>query len=495
MPAGARRCRKISRPGPISIPVPASADDTGTSGSPTTFQSTCPVPRLFITFLDLFSCNFNPRAGVGRRADRSIGATDVFHPRARVGHDSPPSWQLGSRLIFNPRARRGHDSRTLAATPSRHISILRARVGTTIRLSSGRSGDDSIHVPAWGIDTLVVESAEKAVFQSTCPVGHDCDVCNTTLPLTNFKNPLPRGHDVDRIRASMIDAINPRPRGARQDPPGSAEAFNFIHVPRGARRGKVRLSSGNVKFQSTCPWGRRSSAKRPPRKQFQSMCPAWGNDIPVDIFNFLVHISIHFLAWGTTIYARDAATFTKFQSTCPRGARLAFTLSGSICALFQSTCPRGARRRTPRIAAGRSYFNPRARVGQTAGRRTRPQPVISNPRARVGRRRSTARSQGSGIYFKSTAAWGTRSSPADFAVGYFHTTARWGTTARTRPDVLLPGNFNPRAAWARLEGEPQQGKGAISIHVPAWGTTFVARAGSAQRGIHPRPAWARRRGT
>ena len=53
----------------------------------------------------------------------------------------------------------------------------------------------------------------------------------------------------------------------------------------------------------------------------------------------------------------------EFQSTCPRGARLSNTSYGIKAQRFQSTCPRGARLPAPNATPFPGNFNPRAHEG------------------------------------------------------------------------------------------------------------------------------------
>ena len=121
-----------------------------------------------------------------------------------------------------------------------------------------------------------------------------------------------------------------------------------------------------------------------------------------------------------------------FQSTRPRGARLAYYSASGSRSLFQSTRPRGARPQRTYQTIRPSCFNPRARVGRDRCWRFRSRsPHRFNPRARVGRDfsgRSWSRS--------------------------------WAC-------------FNPRARVGRdgVEAHAVVIPVAVSIHVPAWGAT------------------------
>ncbi len=124
---------------------------------------------------------------------------------------------------------------------------------------------------------------------------------------------------------------------------------------------------------------------------------------------YLIHnVSIHVPAWGTTYSHGGFKHPGRFQSTCPRGARLPPAIltrcsvqfqstcprgarhlllnhRGKIC-VFQSTCPRGARHNgKDRKKIRQDSFNPRARVGHDTRKRCNPRShECFNPRARVG---------------------------------------------------------------------------------------------------------------
>ena len=74
-------------------------------------------------------------------------------------------------------------------------------------------------------------------------------------------------------------------------------------------------------------------------------------------------ISIHVPSWGTTgDFARTSGSWA-FQSTFPRGERLARLGKFGWTALFQSTFPRGERPGDQTGTDGNPDFNPRSLVG------------------------------------------------------------------------------------------------------------------------------------
>ena len=76
-----------------------------------------------------------------------------------------------------------------------------------------------------------------------------------------------------------------------------------------------------------------------------------------------LHISIHAPTWGATRILSRAAGSARFQSTHPRGVRLASLVTSLTSPKFQSTHPRGVRPTTAVMSSGRWYFNPRTHVG------------------------------------------------------------------------------------------------------------------------------------
>ena len=167
-----------------------------------------------------------------------------------------------------------------------------------------------------------------------------------------------------------------------------------------------------------------------------------------------------------------------FQSTRPRGARLATLVEASLVNAFQSTRPRGARPAPEPLASLPRCFNPRARVGRDRGqghgrqvqRRFNPrarvgrdglrQPCVDrparcfNPRARVGRDDDTIIAGGRQCVSIHAPAWGATTSRASFDVGF---PALFQSTR--------PRGARRRAAYHRSGCKP------VSIHAPAWGAT------------------------
>ena len=71
--------------------------------------------------------------------------------------------------------------------------------------------------------------------------------------------------------------------------------------------------------------------------------PAWGTTMEELLHTRHFHISIHVPAWGTTQFAEQNINHFQFQSTFPRGERPFAQLFLLLGGLFQSTFPRGER--------------------------------------------------------------------------------------------------------------------------------------------------------
>ena len=206
--------------------------------------------------------------------------------------------------------------------------------------------------------------------------------------------------------------------------------------------------------------------------------PAWGATGGVGALQLADDVSIHAPAWGATLLANETRINRRFQSTRPRGARLCFGQG------YQ------------RLKLG---FNPRARVGRDKIRiiarlifcvsihapawgatilniiimdtdlfqSTRPRGArlsckthfyekwSFNPRARVGRDKVAAETNGVITEFQSTRPRGARP------------TAR--ATTSTLPTFQ---STRPRGARQWLVNK-LTGASDVSIHAPAWGATLL----------------------
>ena len=263
-------------------------------------------------------------------------------------------------------------------------------------------GDISIHVPTRGTTIhMMIFHQFHHEFQSTCPRGARRGLKQDFPPYGDFNPRAHEGHDIRHLTTIAILKIS-------------------IHVPTRGTTSIVGAWFRFKKFQSTCPRGARRRLRHflrlcchfnpraheghdlqhtglPKTSIFQSTCPRGAR--PVHLLDRgLVGISIHVPTRGTTPVPADpeilmyfnpraheghdpAAFFAVrvglFQSTCPRGARLAqyketllrgdfnpraheghdfAALFGVMYSTFQSTCPRGARRPMVLLVMERDTF-------------------------------------------------------------------------------------------------------------------------------------------
>ena len=188
-------------------------------------------------------------------------------------------------------------------------------------------------------------------------------------------------------------------------------------------------------------------------------------------------ISIHVPSWGTTgDFARTSGSWA-FQSTFPRGERLARLGKFGWTALFQSTFPRGERLPCCRRIASSCYFNPRSLVGNDLSP-SKIFPLFNhfNPRSLVGNdvyRNPKDLIPSISIHVPS---WGTTGQGL-----YYHSQIQisihvpsWGTTGIHVKGRTGPAEFQstfPRGERHSLPLSPVLLL-SISIHVPSWGTTM-----------------------
>ena len=167
-----------------------------------------------------------------------------------------------------------------------------------------------------------------------------------------------------------------------------------IHVPAwGTTPYEMSGAHSWILFQSTFPRGERHHW-RGNRKGWTYFNPRSrvGNDPIYIMFLTYYMISIHVPAWGTTLFWYFQRYLLQFQSTFPRGERLALhevlrnlitfqstfprgerrdLIQSSYClTVFQSTFPRGERRCILFLLSQECpHFNPRSRVGNDKDRR------------------------------------------------------------------------------------------------------------------------------
>ena len=311
------------------------------------FQSTCPRgARPAIVTVHIFELPFQSTCPRGAR--RCAACTIVvwlhFNPRAHEGHDPLQDGFRSEADDFNPRAHEGHDvprlnqsipiqfqstcprgARLGGVVDGRFCGLFQSTCPRGARLRHViiiHAAPISIHVPTRGTTLLTHAGYEPRKFQSTCPRGARHDFLADICIECHFNPRAHEGHDDIETAPTSVDPIS-------------------IHVP-------TRGTTETV-FQEQV------------RTDFNPRAHE-GHDVGVDFFN-------HSLA---------------FQSTCPRGARLALPAItpptiyfnpraheghdvpyyGTIqVVLFQSTCPRGARLALPAITPPTIYFNPRAHEG------------------------------------------------------------------------------------------------------------------------------------
>ena len=165
-------------------------------------------------------------------------------------------------------------------------------------------------------------------------------------------------------------------------------------------------------------------------------------------------ISIHVPAWGTTVELNERNSFQRFQSTFPRGERRFYSLDRIQRLEFQSTFPRGERLYLTPLRTIIPNFNPRSRVGNDG---------------------YLALAFQANYISIHVPAWGTTLvSQCNSRTLRFQSTFPRGERHYITMDLLQDWKFQstfPRGE--RRQEEPFTGMcGIISIHVPAWGTTY-----------------------
>ena len=195
-------------------------------------------------------------------------------------------------------------------------------------------------------------------------------------------------------------------------------------------------------------------------------------------------------------FSRNERQVAAFQSTRPRGARLAdFAIEATIPPISIHAPAWGATSLLPSPSLQCSYFNPRARVGRDSRQKCLDDcPLHFNPRARVGRDLSCTLPNGMRKGFQSTRPRGARRRGvlyfAAMHIISIHAPA-WGATD-CLPALMMAGNISIHApAWGATASASQKtADGYISIHAPAWGATRQAmqQKMSWKISIHA-PAW------
>ena len=353
-----------------------------------------------------------------------------------MGRDEEIEYEEFLGLAFQstrPRGARPHWAQYAVSYQS--VSIHAPAWGATAYRPIGRYQQEvSIHAPAWGATSHAPKRPiPRTRFNPRARVGRDIRAGAARVRAAAFQSTRPRGaRPHTRARGLPVRCFNPRARVGRDGAGacGSAGTRVSIHAP------------------------------------------AWGaTNWPLQSW-FHRPVSIHAPAWGATLQRRLCLqNGVRFQSTRPRGARLAYNVECVADSAFQSTRPRGARHcggAPNRVCWG---FNPRARVGRDAyvsffgGRHE-----SFNPRARVGRDRTSSFHAKPSSRFQSTRPRGARH-------------PQRGGAERRR------GRFNPRARVGRdgLYVHLFGALGRVSIHAPAWGATLpLGRARHAAHSFNPR---------
>ena len=219
-----------------------------------------------------------------------------------------------------------------------------------------------------------------------------------------------------------------------------------------------------------------------------------GHDVSALTEVYQAAISIHVPTRGTTNRPTSQGCSDRFQSTCPRGARLTPSKYPEGTPTFQSTCPRGARPDISKSITPLRHFNPRAHEGHdptptptadlmpisihvpTRGTTQADAIVIQqgdfNPRAHEGHDQPM-QSVSVMFGFQSTCPRGARLGVVAVGVGdgiSIHVPTRGTTIIRIPVTPIMQFQSTcPRGARrhtsACIRGTP------ISIHVPTRGTT------------------------
>ncbi len=227
-----------------------------------------------------------------------------FNPRARVGRDDRGRRCTNAGACFNPRARVGRDYLIFRDYLQAKVSIHAPAWGATFLEYDAQDGRKvSIHAPAWGATTGDRRLDHRNVFQSTRPRG-------ARLLLL--------------IPDTETECFNPRARVGRDDyiTLGSAPVEVSIHAPAWGATETVQFPGTRTSFNPRARVGRDN-------KQ---------SNVYTDTRCFNPRARV-----GRDGRSGSCTSGTKrFQSTRPRGARLAIRVTMRS---IQS-------------------FNPRARVGR-----------------------------------------------------------------------------------------------------------------------------------
>ena len=303
---------------------------------------------------------FNPRTRVGCDAFRQVGTKSLtgFNPRTRVGCDSAIFYSLMGFNTFQSTHPRGVRQQLITG----QILIILV----------------SIHAPAWGATSPVLEKASSLIVSIHAPAWGA----------------------TPRLRRSF----------------GPSRCFN----PRtrvGCDACDVSGSDAPTTFQSTHPRGVRLQNNRPLDVvgHVSIHAPAWGATGILIGLGHIALVSIHAPAWGAT--SRKVITTPRrgeFQSTHPRGVRLMHGqfFPGEAFVSIHAPAWGATRCHAHQPLPSFLCFNPRTRVGCDHGTAPAlcPDPGF-NPRTRVGCDGCLLNSETTVREFQSTHPRGVRHRP------------------------------------------------------------------------------------
>ena len=162
-----------------------------------------------------------------------------------------------------------------------------------------------------------------------------------------FQSTFPRGERrVSDAQMAAITDFNPRSRVGNDNNTSHIPVHLLIsiHVPAWGTTDVIRVGLDFNEFQSTFPRGERLTCRKPVllRIHFNPRSRV-GNDAFYGILVYLVPISIHVPAWGTTnVYWKES--HTKYISIhVPAWGTTRNNFKGWDADKFQSTFPRGER--------------------------------------------------------------------------------------------------------------------------------------------------------
>ncbi len=338
-----------------------------------------------------------PARGATRIRWRLRSRPGCFNPRARAGRDVVRLGGSNLRSGFNPRARAGRDFCGMNSSASPVVFQSTRPRGAR---HHNEHGDDITGTfqstrPRGARQNFIEDFLRHIGFQSTRPRGARQDLVSFLFAPLGFQSTRPRGARPDALHyfAEPGDvSIHAPARGATALLLALSDGSHVsIHAPaRGATSISISAALIAPMFQSTRPRGARRSTNGQQRVTEKVSIHAPARGATPGRVRCLLHVA----RFNPRARAgRDAhspcvwRSSCLFQSTRPRGARLAVAGALDICRLVSIHAPaRGATRLAGICTSMPKRFNPRAR----AGRDLKPLRAYSwtfrfNPRARAGR--------------------------------------------------------------------------------------------------------------